>query len=105
MLKGGTKVKMNIKEFAKEYTPSQMKNIADLEVVRADAEIKKETRKDQNNEDYQVMFIVIDNEEYRVPSSVVTQLKGVIEAKPEVTSFKVTRTGTGMNTKYQVIPL
>ena len=96
---------MDIKSFAKEYTPSQMKNIAELEVVRADTEIKKETRKDQNNEDYQVMFIVIEGVEYRVPSSVVTQLKAVIEAKPDLTSFRVTRTGTGMNTKYQVIPL
>jgi len=96
---------MNIKEFAKEYVPTQMNNIADLEVVRADAEIKKETRKDQNNEDYTVMFIVVDNEEYRVPSSVVTQLKTLVESKPDLTSFKVVKTGTGMNTKYQVIPL
>jgi len=96
---------MDIKTFAKEYVPQQMKNIADLEVVKADAEIKKETRKDQNNEDYQVMFIVVNNEEYRVPSSVVTQLKGVVEAKPDLATFKVVRTGQGMGTKYQVIPL
>ena len=96
---------MDIKSFAKEFEPQQMKNIADLEVVRTDTEIKSETRKDQNNEEYRVMFIVKDDEEYRVPASVVTQLKAVLEAKPDLATFKVTKSGQGMGTKYQVISL
>jgi len=51
------------------------------------------------------MFIVVKDEEYRVPPSVVTQLKAVIEAKPDLASFKVSKSGTGMGTKYQVISL
>ena len=54
---------MNIKQFAQEYTPQQMKNIADIEVVRTDEEIKTETRKDQNNDEYTVSFIIKDGEE------------------------------------------
>lgn len=105
-MKGGTETKMvSIKDFAKAYEPQQMKNIADLEVVDANTEIKKETRKDQNNDEYNVMFIIKDGEEYRVPPSVVTQLKAVIEAKSDLVSFKVTRSGQGMGTKYQVISL
>ena len=96
---------MDIKTFAKEFEPQQMKNIADIEVVRTDTEIRKESRKDQNNEEYTVMFIIKDGEEYRVPSSVVTQLKTLVESKPDLASFKVVKTGTGMSTKYQVIPL
>jgi len=96
---------VSIKDFAKAYEPQQMKNIADLETVDSNIEIKKETRKDQNNEEYKVMFIVVNGEEYRVPPSVVAQLKAVIEAKPDIASFKVTRTGQGMGTKYQVISL
>ncbi|KKM04651.1 hypothetical protein LCGC14_1762080 [marine sediment metagenome] len=96
---------MNIKEFAKTYEPKGMGNITELEVVRADIEIKEEDRTDQNHEPYHVMFIVVDSKEYRVPSSVVTQLKAVIEAKPDVVTFKVTKTGEGKGTKYQVIPL
>ena len=95
----------SIKDFAKAYEPQQMKNIAELEVVRTDIEIKEETRNDQNNESYHVMFVVVEGDEYRVPPSVVTQLKAVIEAKPKLATFKVTRTGTGMGTKYQVISL
>ena len=96
---------VSIKDFAKAFEPQQMKNIADLETVDANTEIKRETRKDQNNEEYNVMFIVKDGEEYRVPPSVVSQLKVVIEAKPDLVTFKVTKTGQGMGTKYQVISL
>ncbi len=96
---------MNIKEFAKEYEPQRMRNITDLEVVRTDIEIKEEDRKDQNNEEYHVMFIVVDKEEYRVPASVLAQLKAIIEAKPDIKTFKVTKTGEGKGTKYQVISL
>lgn len=102
---GLSKIKMEIKQFAKEFESQAMKNIADLEVVRTDTEIKSETRKDQNNDEYKVMFIVKEGEEYRVPASVVTQLKAVLEAKPDLATFKVTRTGSGMGTKYQVISL
>ncbi len=96
---------VSIKDFAKAFEPQQMKNIADLETVDANAEIKRETRKDQNNDEYNVMFIIKDGEEYRVPPSVVSQLKAVIEAKPDLATFKVTKTGQGMGTKYQVISL
>jgi len=99
------KTKMDIKAFAKDYEPQQMKNIADLEVVRTDIEIKEEVRKDQSNEDYKVMYVVVEGVEHRVPSSVVTQLKACLEAKPELATFKVTKTGSGLGTSYQVIPL
>jgi len=68
-------------------------------------EFTTETRKDRENQEYTVNFIVIEEEEYRVPISVIEQLKGIIEAKPDLETFKVVKTGTGMNTKYQVIPL
>ena len=96
---------MNLKEFAQKYEPQRMKNITDLELVRADIEIHEEDRKDQNNENYHVIFVVKDGEEYRIPPSVFTQIKAIIESKPDVTAFKVTKTGEGKATKYQVINL
>tara|TARA_Y100000310_G_C20552940_1_gene749049 strand:- start:119 stop:412 length:294 start_codon:yes stop_codon:yes gene_type:complete len=94
-----------LKDFAKEFEPQQMKNIADLEVVRTDIEIKEETRKDREDQEYHVMFVVVDGEEYRVPPSVVTQIKGILEAKPKIASIKVIKSGQGLATQYQVIPL
>ena len=96
---------MNIKEFAKAYEPQKMKLISDLESVKAEVEFTTETRKDREDKDYIVNFIVVEGVEYRVPISVVEQLKGIVEAKPDLKTFKVIKTGTGMNTKYQVISL
>ena len=96
---------MDIKTFSKAFEPQKMGNIADLKLVKTDVEIHEETRKDMNNEDYKVMFIIQEGIEYRVPISVIEQLKAIVESKPDLTMFKVSRTGSGMATKYQVIPL
>jgi len=96
---------MDIIQFAKEFEPQQMKNIADLEIVRADIEIHEEVRKNQDEEEYKVIFIIVEGEEYRVPPSVITQLKTLIEEKPDLKTFKVKKSGQGMGTKYQVIAL
>ncbi len=95
----------SIGEHAKAYEPQRMKNIADLEVVSIIQEFKKENRKDQAGEPYIVSFIVINNEEYRVPNSVLEQLQTMMKEKPEMTTFKVTKKGEGLNTSYQVVPL
>jgi len=94
-----------IGEEAKAYEPQRMKNIADLEVVSIKQDIKKETRKDKSGEDYTVSFLVIDNEEYRVPNSVLEQVQIFLVEKPDMTTFKVTKKGEGLNTSYQVVPL
>ena len=95
----------SIGEEAQAYEPQRMKNIADLEVVSVEQEIKKDARKDQANEEYSVSFVVMGNEEYRVPNSVLEQLKTMIKEKPDMKTFKVTKKGEGLNTSYQVVPL
>jgi hypothetical protein len=82
-----------------------MKNIADLEAVSVFQEFLKETRVNQEGKEYVVMYILIDGEEYRVPPSVLEQLKGILEEKPDLKTFKVKKTGEGLNTKYTVIQL
>jgi hypothetical protein len=106
-MKGGSnKNKMTtLKQYATDYVPTQMNNIADLEVVRTDVEIKEETRTNKEGEDYKVKYIVVDGSEYRVPATVIEQIQTIIKAKPDLTSVKVSKSGTGLGTKYQVIPL
>ena len=94
-----------IKDFANEYEPKRMKNIADLEVVRTDLKVQEETREDQSGEKYHVIFTVINEEEYRIAPSIMEQLKTVLTAKPELKTFQVKKTGEGKGTKYQVISL
>jgi len=99
----------NMKDFATSYEPSKTKNIADLDVVSVDIEIKDDQFKahDENGEEKTVKqkIIEVDGEKYRVPISVVAQLKVQLEANPEMKKFKVSKTGTGMNTQYTVVPI
>jgi len=96
---------MKINDFAKLYEPQKCHNIAELEKVRTDIEVEEEVRKNQEGEEYNLIYTVIENEEYRIPTSVLIQLKTILEAKPDLEFFKVARTGKGMLTKYQVIQL
>ncbi len=94
-----------IGEEAKAYEPQRMKNIADLEAVSVKQELKTEQRKDKAKEPYTVSFFVLNDDEYRVPNSVLEQLQTMLQEKPEMTTFKVLKKGEGLNTTYQVVPL
>jgi hypothetical protein len=96
---------VTLKDFATAFEPQAMKNIADLESVDISLEIKTETRKNRENEEYTVSFLTVNGEEYRITSSVIEQLKGILESNPNLKKVKVKKTGTGMGTKYQVISL
>jgi len=94
-----------LNEEAMNYIAPTTKNIADLEIVQTDLELQDRTGKDSADEEFKYKVIVIDSEEYRVPNSVLGNLKAILEQKPNLKTFKVTKQGTGMNTKYTVIPL
>ena len=95
----------SLSDFAKAYEPPTTKNIADLKEVSVELQIEARTGKDENNEEYAYNVVVIDKIEYRVPNSVLTGLKSILEKKPTLKKFSVSKQGTGLNTKYQVIPL
>jgi len=94
-----------IGEDAKAYEPQRLKNIADLDAVSIQQEIKSEIRKNKEGEEYHVKYIVIGGEEYRVPVSVSEQLQTMLKEKPLMKTFKVSKKGEGFNTTYTVIPL
>ncbi len=87
-------------EEAKAYGPKQTLNIADLEVVCVDAEIEEE-----NDVEFPYKYIVVDNNRYRVPTSVIAELHAHLEDNPKFSKFRVKRTGEGMKTHYTLIPL
>ena len=94
-----------IKELAEAYEPKETKNIADLEKVSTtmDVEVKEFTKGD--GEMFSVNIAVIDGEDYRVPTSVIIQLKAIMVKLPELAFFSVSKSGEGLKTTYQVIPL
>ena len=96
---------VTLKEAAQNYEPTKTKNIAELEAVSVEQEIITETRKNNEGESYTISFVMINGFEYRVPKSVLEQLQEIQKEKPNLKTFKVSRKGEGMNTKYTVIQL
>jgi len=101
-----------INEYAKGYEPiATTKNIADLSEVSTDLEIEDDEFEFTDKVTKQIKTIkqkvvVVNGESYRVPVSVIQQLKVILEDNPNLKKFKVKRSGsTKDDTRYQVIPL
>ena len=98
-----------LKDFANEYKPTQTKNIADLNSVPVSVEITDDsfTAPDETGGDKEVKIkvIEIEGEKYRIPLSVISQLKTHLEEKPSLQRFRVKKAGEGLKTNYTVIPL
>ena len=96
----------SIGEEATNYVPAKTKNIADLEVVSVKQELFTRVKKEGTPDQFEYDCIVIEGEDYRVPKSVLKQLKTIKEEKPNMTVFKVKKDGTTVNdTVYTVVPL
>jgi hypothetical protein len=94
-----------IKDAANSYESKQTKNISEVEVVRTDMELREEVFKEGTPDEFKVNITTIDGQEYRIPDSVLKSLKSILESKPNLKTFQVKKTGTGMNTSYIVVPL
>jgi len=99
----------NLKEYAKEHvSATATKNITDLPEVMVDVELHDDTfefTKDGETKTVEQKVIKVGDEKFRVPASVVAQLKVHLEDNPSLKKFKVRSTGTGMDTRYTLIPL
>ena len=96
---------MNLKESAQAYQPPQTLNISELKKVPLTIEVVEETHKDNDGKDFTGLYAAIEGSKYRVPYSVLTQVKAIIEQMPNVKFVKVSKTGAGMATKYLVMPI
>lgn len=92
-------------EEAMAYEPKKTKNIADLEVVSLFQEVEERNGTDKNGKDFSYKVIVIANEEYRVPNSVLADIKALKEVKPDLKTVRVIKKGQGLNTEYTVVPM
>lgn len=95
-----------ISETAKSYEAPSTKNIADLDEVTTDLDVKDDVwHDDEKNLDVPYKFIELNNDRYRVPVSVLKSLKAILAENPDLKKFKVKKTGEGLKTSYTVIPL
>jgi len=97
-----------LKEEAEAYTPGAFHNIAELDKVSVDIDVDTETNTidtEDGQKEVENKVTEIDGEKYRIPKSVLKQLKEYFKEKPDMKHFKVRKSGQGMNTNYTVIPL
>lgn len=95
----------NLRETAKAYEPQSTHNVADLEAVSLDVVIEERKAKDKDGKEYGYSVALVLGEEYRVPASVLKDIKAIMTAKPTLKTVKVIKKGEGMKTQYTVIPL
>lgn len=90
---------------AQAYVPQHTKNIADLKDVSVDLSLEDREGKDKEGIAFKYKVIVVDGEDYRVPGKVLGDLKSILDKKPTLKTFTVSKQGTGLNTQYTVIPM
>lgn len=84
---------------------AKTKNIIELPQVSTDLITRTETFKNKEGEDVTIKYIEVNGERFRVPQSVLNALKVILEDNLNLKTFKVKKTGEGMDTRYHVIPL
>lgn len=96
-----------LRERAKAYEPKTTKNVSDLKEVNMDeVQLHYTQGTTKDGEIFEYAYIKIKEEDYRIPNSVLEQLKQLDEEFGEdFKKFKVKKTGEGMSTKYQVVRL
>lgn len=94
-----------IRDEAKGYEPKPTtKNISELQSISTDLVVEDDSFEYEGKEVKQKV-IVVNGERFRVPVSVLRDLKVILEDNPNLKNFKVKRTGQQMETRYTVIPL
>ena len=90
-----------LSDFAKAYeAKAKVNNIAELQSVSTELDIQTDT-----DAEFPYDYVVVDGKNYRIPTSVIANLKVILEENPNLKKFKVKKTGEGMDTRYTVIPL
>ena len=90
-----------IKEAANQHkSKSSVRNITELKGIDVNCVIFEE-----NEVDYPYKYIEENGERYKITNSVLSNLKALLETRPNLKRFQVTKSGKGMDTKYFVIPL
>lgn len=94
-----------LKETAQDYEPPQIKNIAELDKVSIDFELFDAEGTNKEGIIFKYKFIEVNGEKYRIPGSVIGDIKVILEQKPKTKIVKITKKGEGINTKYTTIPM
>jgi len=91
-----------LKEEAEAYEPKKTLNIADLEKVDLSWPMEDRTGTDKEGKDFEYRVMIKNGLEYRVPVTVLEEIKKMLDLKPDLKFIKVLKSGSGLGTKYDV---
>ncbi len=94
-----------LKEEAEAYEAPKTRNISELERIPVNLQLEEREFTKEDGSTFTVKVVVLNDEDYRVPVSVLKNLKAMIAEKPDLKEFKVAKAGEGLKTEYTVIPL
>ena len=95
----------NIRETAKAYESPKTPTVAELEALSLDTPIEEKTGKDKNGKAFSYKVAIVTGREFRVPSSVLKDIKALLAIRPNTKTVRIVKQGTGMDTSYTVVPL
>lgn len=95
----------SLKDKATEYKSPETKNISELQRVPVDITIQENTYAKDDGTPFSVNEIEVDGEKYRVPNIVLKQMQGLLKDIPDLKAVRVMRSGEGLKTTYNTIPL
>ncbi len=93
---------VSLKEEAQAYTPKLTLNIADLDKVDLSFPIEERTGTDSTGKEFNYKVMVANGQEYRVPNTVLEEIKKMLDLKPDLKIVKVEKSGSGLSTRYIV---
>ena len=79
----------SLKEAANAYVPKQTLNVADLDKVDLSFPMEDRTGTDNENKEFKYKVIVMNDQEYRVPNTVLEEIQKILKLKPETKAVKV----------------
>jgi len=91
-----------LREEAQAYEPKRTLNIADLDRVDISLPVEERTGTDKDGKDFKYKAMVVNGQDYRVPFTVLDEIKKMLALKADLTHVKVTQSGSGLNTRYAV---
>lgn len=95
----------NLREEAKAYEPQKTLTVAELDGLSLEAPMEDREGNDKKGKHFKYKVAIVAGEEYRVPASVLNDIKTIMTAKPNLKTVKIIKKGEGMGTSYTVVPL
>jgi hypothetical protein len=95
----------NLRDESKAYEPQKTPTVAELEGLSLDSPIEDREGTDKKGKHFKYKVAIVAGDEYRVPNTVLKNIKTIMEAKPTLKTIRVIKKGEGMSAEYTVIPL